>query len=128
MKEAEEVEGGSRGERWEGHLPPVRVNVTIVRLWSVLCWYFARSSGGLLAYAVGDRLMLASSTSATDIMPLAGARAACALMIDCTTADTYASIVVGTHPDPENMKMVSCKNPEGPECVCVPEMATLASV
>ena len=41
---------------------------------------------------------------------------------------TIASIVCGCHPLPANWKMVFCRNPDGPECVWVPEIATLASV
>ena len=52
----------------------------------------------------------------------------CARRMAWTVPFTKAVIVSGTQPVPASWKIVFWRNPEGPECVCVPEMAMEASL
>mmetsp|Transcript_11619 Transcript_11619/g.29848 ORF Transcript_11619/g.29848 Transcript_11619/m.29848 type:complete len:280 (-) Transcript_11619:177-1016(-) len=109
-------------------VPSAESTRSTVMFRSVSPVYSARSAGGLRRYADGLRLIDAFSSSPTATDARAGARLRWAATTDSTTPSTIAAIVCGCHPDPANWKMVSCRKPDGPECVCVPEMATFSSV
>mmetsp|Transcript_21143 Transcript_21143/g.72946 ORF Transcript_21143/g.72946 Transcript_21143/m.72946 type:complete len:441 (-) Transcript_21143:166-1488(-) len=94
--------------------------------------YCARSVAGLRRYADGERLIDAFASvprrTETACGDCRASASACAATMDMATPSTMASSVARTKPEPANWKMTCCKNPEGPECVCVPDITTLASV